>query len=146
MMQEYREKMRGGAIDGDDNVDNENHRSKQKKHAYQTSGPGDAHIVSNIHFIYQRLLKKFHYPMDVLLNYAEFAKSEKSFKVMSRVYAEGLQRYPREVGLWIQVSFFVWFVCALVLLLSVLIYIERLVGANNIASFFNQIITIGCQL
>lgn len=101
VLQEWRDKLhakRGGdekdgtAADGD------------RKHAYQTSGPGDAHILSNIHFVYQRLLKKFHYPVEVILNYAQFAKEHKSFGVMSRVYAEGLQRYPREEGLWIQVS------------------------------------------
>ena len=113
MMQEYREKMRGSIHHHEDNDDNDNNNKKKSKtevvHAYQTSGPGDSHIVSNIHFIYQRLLKKFHYPMDVLLNYAEFAKQHKSFSVLSRVYAEGLQRYPREEGLWIQAASFEFF-------------------------------------
>lgn len=104
MLQEWREKLRGGHDDADEQDSNHgNSASSKKKHAYQTSGPGDSHILSNIHFLYQRLLKKFHYPMDVILNYAEFAKEHKSFNVMSRVYAEGLQRHPREEGLWIQV-------------------------------------------
>jgi hypothetical protein len=107
----------GELLDNDNNETNSSNASskkggkKQKQHAYQTSGPGDAHILSNIHFLYQRLLKKFHYPLDVILNYAEFAKEHKSFNVMSRVYAEGLQRHPREEGLWIQVSFFEAVVC-----------------------------------
>lgn len=100
-MQEYGEKMRKGRGDDDEGDTIKNQDSKT--HAYQTSGPGDAHIVSNIHFLYQRLLKKFHYPLDVILNYADFAKEHKSFHVMSRVYAEGLQHHPREEGLWIQV-------------------------------------------
>jgi hypothetical protein len=114
VLQEWRQKMRNDAAELNDEMNPGNARSKkggkkqkkQHQHAYQTSGPGDAHILSNIHFLYQRLLKKFHYPLDVILNYAEFAKEHKSFNVMSRVYAEGLQRHPREEGLWIQVCFF----------------------------------------
>ena len=106
VMQEYRERLLRSRADGDINDGNTDTRGV---HAYQTSGPGDSHIVSNIHFIYQRLLKKFHYPMDVLLNYAEFAKRHKSFSVLGRVYAEGLQRYPREEGLWIRAASFEFF-------------------------------------
>ncbi|KAL7478833.1 hypothetical protein ACHAW6_004587 [Cyclotella cf. meneghiniana] len=107
VMQEYGEKMRKGRGDDDEGDTIKNQDSKT--HAYQTSGPGDAHIVSNIHFLYQRLLKKFHYPLDVILNYADFAKEHKSFHVMSRVYAEGLQHHPREEGLWIQAASFEFF-------------------------------------
>jgi U3 small nucleolar RNA-associated protein 6 len=110
VLQEWTEKLRGGHDDADEQDSNHgNSASSKKKHAYQTSGPGDSHILSNIHFLYQRLLKKFHYPIDVILNYAEFAKEHKSFNVMSRVYAEGLQRHPREEGLWIQAASFEFF-------------------------------------
>lgn len=78
-------------------------------HAYKTSGPGDGHIVSHIHFLYQRTLRKFHYPLEVLLCYANFAKETKSFKVLSRIYAEGLQHHPRECGLWIEAASFEYF-------------------------------------
>lgn len=109
-MQEYRERLLLRSRADGDNIDDGNTDTDTRGvHAYQTSGPGDSHIVSNIHFIYQRLLKKFHYPMDVLLNYAEFAKRHKSFSVLSRVYAEGLQRYPREEGLWIRAASFEFF-------------------------------------
>ena len=92
---------------GDDHDDAPNNGSK--KHAYQTSGPGDAHIVSHLHFIYQRTLRKFNYPIDVVLNYAQFARDFKSFHHMSRIYAEGLQRHPREEGLWIEAASFEFF-------------------------------------
>ena len=121
VLAEWREKLRNGEFDGDvgDLLETDGggkKKKKKKKHAYQTSGPGDAHVISTIHFLYQRLLKKFHYPLDVILNYAEFAKENKSWNVMSRVYAEGLQRHPREEGLWIQVSLRVGCVgCLLVL-------------------------------
>ncbi len=77
--------------------------------SYQTSGPGDAHILSHIHFLYQRTLKKFHYPLDILLNYAEFSKQVKSFHMLSRVYAMGMQHHPREAGLWIEAASFEYF-------------------------------------
>ena len=80
-----------------------------KKHAYQTSGPGDSHILSHTHFLYQRTLKKFHYPLDVILNYAQFSKDYKSFHMLSRIYAEGLQHHPREAGLWIEAVSFEYF-------------------------------------
>jgi len=94
--------------DDDDEVE-EPSGKRRKKYAYQTSGPGDAHIVSHIHFIYQRTLKKFNYPIDVVLNYAQFARDFKSFHMMSRIYAEGLQHHPREDGLWIEAASFEFF-------------------------------------
>eukprot|EP00986_Skeletonema_menzelii_P006958 scaffold2632_cov124-Skeletonema_menzelii.AAC.6 len=95
--------------DQDDDEDDDEQHGRRKKHAYQTSGPGDAHIVSHIHFIYQRTLKKFKYPIDVVLNYAQFARDFKSFHMMSRIYAEGLQHHPREEGLWIEAASFEFF-------------------------------------
>ena len=83
--------------------------NKKNATSYQTSGPGDAHIISHIHFLYQRTLKKFHYPLDVLLNYAEFSKEVKSFHMLSRVYAMGMQHHPREAGLWIEAASFEYF-------------------------------------
>jgi len=87
----------------DDDSDNE------KQAAYKTSGSGDSHIIRHIHYIYQRTLRKFHYPLDILLNYANFAKDVKSFKHLSRIYAQGIQYHPREVGLWIEASSFEYF-------------------------------------
>jgi len=93
--------------DGSDSDDSDGDRGR--KHAYQISGPGDSHILSHVHFLYQRTLKKFHYPLDVMLNYAQFAKDYKSFHMLSRIYAEGLQHHPREAGLWIEAASFEYF-------------------------------------
>jgi len=90
-----------------DNSDSEENDDKQA--AYKTSGSGDSHIIRHIHYIYQRTLRKFHYPLDILLNYANFAKDVKSFKHLSRIYAQGIQYHPREVGLWIEASSFEYF-------------------------------------
>eukprot|EP01082_Thalassiosira_pseudonana_P006858 g15074.t1 g15074 contig21:491999-494559(-) len=123
VMQEQHEERRRRRLEGlddsdnDDDGENDDGTSNQgrkngkgkKKHAYQSSGPGDSHIISHIHFLYQRLLKKFHYPVEVIVNYAAFAREHKSFHVMSRVYAEGLQHHPREEGLWIEAASFEFF-------------------------------------
>mmetsp|Transcript_20083 Transcript_20083/g.43581 ORF Transcript_20083/g.43581 Transcript_20083/m.43581 type:complete len:765 (+) Transcript_20083:204-2498(+) len=96
--------------DEDDSNDGDHTRNhSNKKHAYQTSGPGDSHILAHIHFLYQRTLKKFHYPLDIVLNYAQFSKEHKSFQMLSRIYAEGLQFHPRESGLWIEAASFEYF-------------------------------------
>ena len=88
---------------------NEGGQHNKAAAAYKTSGPGDSHIISHVHFLYQRTLRKFHYPIDILLNYVEFAKSVKSFQMLSRIYAEGIQHHPRTVGLWIEASNFEYF-------------------------------------
>ena len=95
--------------DQEEEDEDEPSTGRRRKHAYQTSGLGDAHIVSHLHFIYQRTLKKFKYPIDVVLNYAQFARDFKSFHMMSRIYAEGLQHHPREEGLWIEAASFEFF-------------------------------------
>lgn len=106
VLNEMRNKMKEAE---ENDQDEEDVSGRRKKHAYQTSGPGDAHIVSHLHFIYQRTLKKFKYPIDVVLNYAQFARDCKSFHMMSRIYAEGLQHHPREEGLWIEAASFEFF-------------------------------------
>ena len=94
--------MRGGS-------DDDNDEDAIMKSSYQISGPGDSHILSHIHFLYQRTLKKFHYPLDILLNYAEFSKEVKSFHMLSRVYAMGMQHHPRVAGVWIEAASFEYF-------------------------------------
>ena len=99
-----RRRRRGATAEDDDDED-----ANPRHHAYKTSGPGDSHVVSHVHFLYQRTLRKFHHPLDVLLNYAHFARECKSFHVLSRIYAEGLQHHPREAGLWIEAASFEYF-------------------------------------
>jgi len=104
---EKRGRKRGHNHDDDDDDDDDD--TNKRKHAYQISGIGDSHILSHIHFLYQRTLRKFHHPIDVLLNYAQFSKEHKSFTQLGRVYAEGLQRHPRAAGLWIEAASFEYF-------------------------------------
>jgi len=98
-----------GHKDNDDDDDGVLDGNGNRKHAYQISGMGDSHILSHIHFLYQRTLRKFHHPIDVLLNYAQFSKDNKSFTQLGRVYAQGLQRHPRAAGLWIEAASFEYF-------------------------------------
>ena len=102
---ERRRRGEEGASDDDDGDGDDGGR----KSAYRTSGPGDSHIVANIHFVYQRTLKRFHYPLELVLNYAEFAKRHRSLNMLGRIYAEGLQRHPRSDGLWIEAASFEYF-------------------------------------
>lgn len=99
----------GDSDDDDGSSDDDDDATGKRKHAYKSSGPGDSSITSHIHFLYQRTLRKFHYPLDVILSYAAFAKETKSFKILGRVYAEGIQHHPREVGLWIEAASFEYF-------------------------------------
>ncbi len=62
-----------------------------------------------MHFLYQRTLRKFHHPLDVLPGYANFSRECKSFHMLGRIYAEGLQHHPREAGLWIEAASFEYF-------------------------------------
>jgi U3 small nucleolar RNA-associated protein 6 len=90
-------------------ADTDEQQQQQQQAVYKTSGPGDSHMISHIHFLYQRTLRKFQYPLDVLLTYANFAKETKSFKVLSFIYAMGIQYHPRIVGLWIEAANFEYF-------------------------------------
>lgn len=115
VLRDWKERRERHANDGnnhDGNNDDEydaNGHKKTSLFAYQTSGPGDSHILQHIHFLYQRLLRKFHYPVDLCLNYAEFANENASFHHLSRIYAEALQHHPREEGLWIEEPSFEFF-------------------------------------
>ncbi len=99
-----------GRNEGEDEDDSDEDGNRKKMvAAYKTSGPGDSHIVQHIHFLYQRLLKKFHYDLDICFNYIQFCKDFKSFVQLGRVYAEALQKHPREEGLWIEAAGFEFF-------------------------------------
>jgi len=107
-MRRRREKQ-GRKESEDDDGSNDDGDTRKRAAAYKTSGPGDSHIVQHIHFLYQRLLKKFHYDLDICFNYIQFCKDFKSFGQLGRVYAEALQRHPREEGLWIEAAGFEFF-------------------------------------
>ena len=82
--------------DGGGNDDNEN--ENKKEHI------GDVHIVQHIHLLFVRLIRKFRGDISLHLRHAEFCKTVKSLTRLGRVYAEALQIFPRESGLWIEAA------------------------------------------
>jgi U3 small nucleolar RNA-associated protein 6 len=82
-------------IDGDD--DNGDPK-KEKQHI------GDAHIVQHVHLLFVRAIRKFRSDISLHLQHAEFCKEQKSFTRLGRVYAEALQIFPRQAGLWIEAA------------------------------------------
>ena len=48
-------------------------------------------IVQHIHFLFQRILRKWKSDVTLYIQHAEFAKKSKSHKMLGRIYAEALQ-------------------------------------------------------
>jgi hypothetical protein len=83
----------------DDEEDESNAvKKKQEQHI------GDAHIIQHIHMLFVRALRKFRADLSLHLLHADFCKEQKSFKRLGRVYAEALQVFPRQAGLWIEAA------------------------------------------
>ena len=65
---------------------------------------GDVHIVQHIHLLFVRAIRKFRSDVSLHLQHADFCKSVKSWTKLGRVYAEALQIFPREAGIWIEAA------------------------------------------
>ena len=92
---------------GDDEFDEDGNPKpkKQKKDKEDEEDPiGDVHIVQHIHLLFVRAIRKFRGDLSLHLQHAEFCKSAKSWTRLSRVYAECLQIFPREAGIWIEAA------------------------------------------
>ena len=63
---------------------------------------GDSHIIQHLHLLFVRAIRKFRSDLSLHLQHAEFCKEQKSWKRLGRVYAEALQVFPRQDGLWIE--------------------------------------------
>jgi len=93
-----------GILDDDDNngngddPENNDNKDKEKDHI------GDIHIVQHIHLLFVRLIRKFRSDVSLHLRHAEFCKIVKSWTRLGRVYAEALQIFPRESGIWIEAA------------------------------------------
>lgn len=68
----------------------------------KTQHIGDVHIVQHIHLLFVRAIRKFRSDLSLHLAHVDFCKSQKSWTSLGRVYAEALQIFPREAGLWIE--------------------------------------------
>lgn len=65
---------------------------------------GDRHIVSHLHIIWGRTLKKFKSDVTLFLKYAEFCKKIQAHRMLSRVYGDALRLHPNNVDLWIEAA------------------------------------------
>ena len=65
---------------------------------------GDTHIIQNLHLLFVRLIRKFRSDLSLHIAHADFCKEHKSFNRLGRVYAEALQIFPRQTGLWIEAA------------------------------------------
>jgi U3 small nucleolar RNA-associated protein 6 len=70
--------------------------SKKEEHI------GDIHIVQHLHLLYVRALRKFRSDLSLHLQHADFCKEMSAWTRLGRVYAEALQVFPRQAGLWIE--------------------------------------------
>jgi U3 small nucleolar RNA-associated protein 6 len=65
---------------------------------------GDTHIIQHLHLLFVRLIRKFRSDLSLHIAHADFCKEHKSFNRLGRVYAEALQIFPRQTGLWIEAA------------------------------------------
>ena len=96
-----------GITEGDDDDDglDENGNLKPKQQNQKEDDPiGDVHIVQHIHLLFVRAIRKFRGDLSLHLQHAEFCRSAKSWTRLGRVYAEALQVFPREAGIWIEAA------------------------------------------
>eukprot|EP00537_Pseudo-nitzschia_pungens_P009910 CAMPEP_0172384426 /NCGR_PEP_ID=MMETSP1061-20121228/2194_1 /TAXON_ID=37318 /ORGANISM="Pseudo-nitzschia pungens, Strain cf. pungens" /LENGTH=735 /DNA_ID=CAMNT_0013113047 /DNA_START=56 /DNA_END=2260 /DNA_ORIENTATION=+ len=91
--------------DNDDDDDDDDETKQKKKNSNREEDPiGDVHIVQHIHLLFVRAIRKFRGDLSLHLQHAEFCKSVRSWTRLSRVYAEALQVFPREAGIWIEAA------------------------------------------
>lgn len=65
---------------------------------------GDTHIVKLIHLLFVRAIRKSRSDLSLHLQHAEFCRQQKSWRRLGKVYAEALQVFPLQAGLWIEAA------------------------------------------
>lgn len=65
---------------------------------------GDKHVRSHINLIWTRTLRKFRSDLSLYMIYADYLDEIKSFHKLSQLFAQALQIFPREQGLWIRAA------------------------------------------
>jgi U3 small nucleolar RNA-associated protein 6 len=93
---DHRQSVKYKEDDNDD--DNPNQKKKQEKHI------GDIHILQLIHLLFARAIRKFRSDLSLHLLHVDVCKRHKSWTKLSRVYAEALQIFPSQEGLWIEAA------------------------------------------
>lgn len=88
----------GATAESTKRKDDDSNTKHQQQHI------GDVHIVKHIHLLFVRAIRKFRSDLSLHLAHAEFCKEQKSWTRLGRVYAEALQIFPRQSGLWIEAA------------------------------------------
>jgi len=78
-------------------------RRQNSKDRYKPS-KSDMCIVQHIHLLFKRACSRWRGDVDLVLQHVQFARSARSFKQVSRIYAEALQVHPRNTSLWIEAA------------------------------------------
>jgi len=93
---------------GDDDEDEEEETNMNKTNKGNPNGKqqekhiGDIHILQLIHLLFARAIRKFRSDLSLHLLHVDVCKKHQSWTKLSRVYAEALQIFPRQEGLWIE--------------------------------------------
>jgi U3 small nucleolar RNA-associated protein 6 len=74
------------------------------EHDKTTKHIGDQHIVSHLHHIWTRTLRKYKADVSLYLEYASFCKEVHAHQTLSRVYGEALRLHPNKMNLWIEAA------------------------------------------
>jgi len=90
--------------DGDGENDNDDHQDEAKNKGKNKKKIGDAHFVQHLHRLWDRTLRRYRDDVELFLQYAEFCKAAKSFRMLSRLYARALQLHPRNARLWLEAA------------------------------------------
>eukprot|EP00559_Dactyliosolen_fragilissimus_P002446 CAMPEP_0184865004 /NCGR_PEP_ID=MMETSP0580-20130426/16594_1 /TAXON_ID=1118495 /ORGANISM="Dactyliosolen fragilissimus" /LENGTH=460 /DNA_ID=CAMNT_0027363999 /DNA_START=49 /DNA_END=1428 /DNA_ORIENTATION=+ len=91
----------------EDETNNKKRHSNQKKKKWSTFG--DVSIVQLIHLIFVRAKRKWGGDLSWHLQHAEFAKEARSFQMLGKIYAEALQKHPKNYSLWIEAASYEFF-------------------------------------
>ncbi|RKP11864.1 U3 small nucleolar RNA-associated protein 6-domain-containing protein, partial [Piptocephalis cylindrospora] len=84
-------------------------RKKRKARLIGRLGRGDTSVsdfagMRRINFLFERTVRRYHGDVAIWVQYAEFAKSQSSPRLLSRVLVRALQYHPGKAELWIMAA------------------------------------------
>ena len=98
---DHRQSVKYNYNEQDDDED-ENGKAKIKKQ--EEKHIGDVHILQLIHLLFARAIRKFRSDLSLHLLHVDTCKRHLSWTKLSKVYAEALQIFPSQEGLWIEAA------------------------------------------
>jgi len=88
----------------DDDETNKNNAKQGDGKKKEEQHIGDVHIQQLIHMLFVRAIRKFRSDLSLHLLHVDFCKKQKAWTRLGKVYAEALQIFPRQAGLWIEAA------------------------------------------